>query len=221
MLLNFTELCRKYNIKSTGVIAVGAHFGEEYDEYVTNGIEHIVFIEPCEKAFSVLREKFQTDDRVFKVKRACSDYVGKAIMFTGDNTINKGQSNSLLRPDKHLFLHPEVEFDGTEEVSVDTLTNIISMIKPMAWGGDKWLDGCKLLVMDTQGTEGRVLRGAMGVLHYFDYIYTEINFDSVYENCTLADELDLLLHDFERVETGTKVGGMWSDSLYIRKSLLS
>lgn len=221
MLLNFTELCRKYNIKSTGVIAVGAHFGEEYDEYVSNGIEHIVFIEPCEKAFSVLRDRFHSNHKVMKIKAACSDYAGKAIMFTGDNTINKGQSNSLLKPDKHLFLHPEVEFDRTEEVRVETLSNLVAMIKPAAWGGYKWIEGCKLLVMDTQGTEGRVIKGAMEILGYFDYIYTEINFDSVYENCTLADELDSLLHDFERVETGAKVGGMWSDSLYIRKSLLS
>lgn len=220
MMISFPMLVQKYGIKTKGVVHVGAHWAEEHEEYLAQGIEYFIYIEPCEKAFRVLHEKFHDDENVIRIQRACSDYTGKAIMYTGDNTINHGQSNSLLRPDKHLQLHPEVAFDGEEEVTVDTLSNLISKLNPPKFGGVAWFRNFKLLVMDTQGTEGRVIRGANVILGYFDYVYTEINFDSVYENCTRAEELDLLLHDFERVETGVKVGGMWSDALYIRKSLL-
>lgn len=219
MLLNFSALCKKYSIKTKGVVAVGAHWGEEFNDYTVNGIEYMVFIEPCEKAFKELWARFHHNENVVLINRACSDYVGKAVMFTGDNTVNHGQSNSLLKPDKHLLLHPEVAFDGEEEVTVDILTNLLTKINPPAFGGKNWMETFKLLVMDTQGTEGRVLRGAMGVLKYFDFIYTEVNFGSVYENCTLVEELDFLLKDFDRVETGQRVGGLWSDSLYVRKKL--
>jgi hypothetical protein len=48
-------------------------------------------------------------------------------------------------------------------------------------------------------------------------VYTEVNKDEVYQGCTLVDELDKLLHEFNRLETGQWVGGMWSDALYIRR----
>jgi len=51
-------------------------------------------------------------------------------------------------------------------------------------------------------------------------VYTELNKDYVYEGCTLVDEMDELLNEFERVETGDWVGGCWTDGLYIRKSIL-
>jgi FkbM family methyltransferase len=219
-MISFPMLVQKYGIKTKGVVHVGAHWAEEHEEYLRHGIEYFIYIEPCAKAFEVLWNKFLDNENVVTIDYACSDYTGKAVMFTGDNTVNHGQSNSLLKPNKHLQLHPEVVFDGEEEVAVDTLSNLLSKITPLRFGGEQWLDNFKLLVMDTQGTEGRVISGAKSVLHYFDYVYTEINFDSVYENCTQAEELDSLLSDFERVETGAKVGGMWSDSLYVRKTLL-
>jgi FkbM family methyltransferase len=213
-------LVQKYGIKTKGVVHCGAHWAEEHEEYLAQGIEYFIYIEPCERAFKKLWERFNHNDNVILINRACSDYTGKATMFTGDNTVNHGQSNSLLRPDKHLFLHPEVKFDGEEEVTVCTLDSLLYKISPPRFGGEFWADHFKLLVMDTQGTEGRVIMGGKSVLRYFDYIYTEINFDSVYENCTQAEELDSLLFDFQRVETGAKVGGMWSDALFVRKTLL-
>src|ERR1700761_5281089 len=164
MLLNFSEICKKYSVKTTGVIHVGSHWGQEYDEYLNNGIEQVVFIEPCEAAFKKLWERFHHNENVVLINRACSDYAGRATMFTGDNTVNQGQSNSLLKPDKHLVLHPTVEFNGEEEVLVDTVASLLSKINPPNFGGGGWMNNFKLLVMDTQGTEGRVLRGAMGVL---------------------------------------------------------
>jgi FkbM family methyltransferase len=220
MMISFPMLVQKYGIKTKGVVHVGAHWAEEHEEYLAQGIEYFIYIEPCEKAFKKLWDRFNHNDNVILINRACSDYSGKAIMYTGDNTVNHGQSNSLLKPDKHLFLHPEVKFDGEEEVTVDTLLNLIGRLNPPKFGGYGWFENFKLLVMDTQGTEGRVVRGAKILLDNFDYIYTEINFDSVYENCTQAAELDALLRDFTRMETGAKVGGMWSDSLYVRKTLL-
>jgi FkbM family methyltransferase len=208
MLLNFSELVKKFNIQATSVIQCGAHFGQEYSEYVNNGINKIVFIEPCEKAFMKLVELYGSNPKVQLINRACGDTEGNMTMFTGDNTVNHGMSNSLLKPAKHLIIHPEVAFDGEETVYVDLLDNF-------------GLIGYDMLVMDVQGYEGYVLRGGMETLKSVNYVYSEINFDEVYENNTRAEELDSLLSDFERVETGTKVGGMWSDCLYIRKSILN
>jgi hypothetical protein len=107
---------------------------------------------------------------------------------------------------KHTQIHPGITLPNTELVTVKRLDSLGLAHK-----------GYQLLVMDCQGFEGRVLKGATETLKQVNYVYTEVNRDFVYENCTLVDELDILLHEFDRVETGQWVGGLWSDALYVRK----
>jgi len=122
---------------------------------------------------------------------------------------NQGMSNSLLKPIKHLDQYPSIQFTTTEEVEVRPLDEITSHL----------LTRGNLLVMDVQGFELEVLKGATQTLNQIDYIYTEVNRDEVYENCARVEQLDEFLTDFSRVETSW-AGGSWGDSWYIRKSLL-
>lgn len=209
MLLNFQELINKYKVQSKGVIQVGAHHGQEYKDYLQTGIQNVVFIEPCAKAFAELLRQFQYAPNVRLFNLACGDQMGTAKMYTGDNTINKGQSNSLLKPLKHFDIHPGVEFPDEEEVDVDTLDHLALIGGPY-----------DMLVMDCQGYEGYVLRGGKETLKQINYVYSEVNKDEVYEGCTRVEEMDALLHEFDRVETGVWVGGMWSDAFYVRKTAL-
>lgn len=210
MLLNFQELVKKYNILSKGVIVVGSHWGEEHNGYLSAGIPRMVYIEPCKKAFEELKRRFLYAPIVKLFNIACGDKSETGVtMYTGDNTVNHGQSNSLLRPDKHLQIHETVEFDGEELVDVELLDNLGLIGGPY-----------DLLVMDCQGFENRVLKGGVKTLDQIKWVYTEVSRDSVYHLNGLVDEIDLLLKDFDRVETGTWVGGMWTDALYVRKILL-
>lgn len=209
MLLDFQKLVEKYEVKAKGVIQVGAHHGQEYNDYLQAGIQKNVFIEPCAKAFQELLRRFQYQPNVILYNLACGDEIGSSLMYTGDNTINRGQSNSLLKPAKHLSIHPEVEFTSEEMVDVDLLDNL-----------GLYEFGYDLLVMDCQGYEGHVLRGGIKTLQRINWVYTEVNKDEVYEGNTMVDELDKLLHEFVRVETGQWVGNAWSDAFYVRKTLI-
>ncbi len=206
MLLDFKELVRKYDIKFDNVTVVGAHWAEEHDDYISAGAKHITYIEPCEKAFDVLKSKFDSDKSVSLFNCACGIARGYATMYTGDDTINKGQSNSLLVPDLHLQLHREVEFTDTEQVSIAFLDDMLEFGKEP-----------QLLVLDCQGSEGDVIRGATETLKTVEFLYSEVNRAEVYKNCTKIEELQQLLPDFEIVETGTWVGGAWTDCLFKRK----
>lgn len=207
MLLNFPSLVKKYSIKTDGVIAVGAHFGEEHPDYVAAGIKRFVYIEPCAAAFNVLKNKFAAHHHIQLFNCACGEVECEQVMYTGSQ--NEGQSNSLLKMDKHLQIHPGITLPNTELVTVKRLDSLGLAHK-----------GYQLLVMDCQGFEGRVLKGASETLKQINFIYTEVNKDFVYENCTLVGELDELLNEFDRVETGQWVGGMWTDALYVRKTSL-
>lgn len=207
MLLNFLQLVSKHNIKAKGAIHVGSHYAQEYFDYVTAGIEKFVFIEPCLETFSILKERRGNDENVILVNCACGEVEEERVMYTGSS--NQGQSNSLLKMEKHLQIHPGITLPTTEMVSVRRLDNLGFLGK-----------GYDFLCMDCQGFEGFVLKGAPEILKEVNYVYTEANRDEVYSGCTKVDELDSILNEFERTETGDWVGGMWTDCLYIRKTLL-
>src|SRR6186713_553860 len=189
MLLNLTSLVKKFSLKISGVIHVGAHFGEECDEYSQLSIKNIVLIEPCAKAFTILKQKFGAHHHIRLFNCACGSTNGTGHMFT--ETFNKGQSNSLLRPSNHLRYYPEIKFDGSEEVRICRLDSL---------GLDNKYN---MINMDVQGAEGIVVVGASGIMQCIDYVYTEVNADeaNLYEGAVKISELDALLSDFQRVET--------------------
>lgn len=207
MLLDFKKLVAKYSIKADGIIHVGAHHATEHPDYVAAGIKRFVYIEPCAATFNVLRNKFAAHHHIQLFNCACGDMDCEQVMYTGSQ--NQGQSNSLLKMDKHLQIHPGITLPTTELVQVKRLDSLGLAHK-----------GYQLLVLDVQGYEGHVIRGATETLKQINWIYSEVNKTTVYEKCTLVDELDKLLSEFERVETGAWVGDSWSDALYIRKTLL-
>src|SRR6478735_848898 len=163
MLLDLTTLIRKYNLKITGVIHISANIAQEHEDYVKNGIKEIVYIEPCAPAFNILQKKFAGQHHIKLINCACAAVDGEAQMFT--ETANKGQSNSLLQPMRHLQHYPNIEFKGTEQVRVRRLDNLMLTI-PYKYN---------MINMDVQGAEGAVIIGAKDTLAVIDYIYTEVN----------------------------------------------
>lgn len=213
MLLNLSSLINKYSLNITGIIHVGAHFGEEVKDYHKHGIKNIILIEPCRAAFLHLSNKYRSHHHIKLACCACAAVDGEAEMFT--ETANKGQSNSLLQPARHLQHYPDIQFTGKETVRVYRLDTLIPSM-PVK------IEQYNMINMDVQGTEGAVVIGAKDTLQHIDYIYTEVNEDSanLYKNATKISELDELLKDFVRVEVKWTEQG-WGDALYIRKTKLN
>lgn len=205
MLIDFIEAIKKYDLNITGIVQAGAHWGTECDIYKQIGVKDIILIEPCSEAYSVLVNKFQSDPHVTLLKFALGSRNGVVNMNTEKK--NNGQSNSILKPKLHLQQFPDIVFNGTERVVQRKLDELI-------------LDKSKYntLVMDVQGYEGEVLRGAEELLEGIDVVYTEVNKDFLYEDCTQINELDMLLSEFDRVHTSWD-GGNWGDAIYKRKSI--
>jgi FkbM family methyltransferase len=191
------------NIK--GVVHIGAHYGEEIQEYVDNGIQKITVFEPLSKNFEVLAERLQdvnADIRGYQV--ALGSKKGTATMYLSSN---EAQSSSILKPKEHLEHHPDVSFDGTEEVEVSVLD-------------DYDLENANFINMDVQGYELEVLKGGKKTLKNVDYVYCEVNRGEMYENNAMIDDIDEYLsnYGFERVETyWPETWYKWGDALYIKK----
>ena len=206
MLIDLKKAVAKHRMLINGVIHVGAHFGQEYPEYKAVGAERILFIEPCDQAFKVLQDTFRDRPDVTLFQSACGSEFSIGTMNV--EQANRGMSNSLLKPAKHLEQYPSIQFTATEEVEVRKLDDIV---EHLGFSGN-------LLVMDVQGYELQVLKGATETLKGIDYVYCEVNRDEVYQDCAKVWELDAFLKDFTRVETSW-AGGTWGDAIYKRNTL--
>lgn len=202
MLLEFRELENKYNLDITGVIHIGAHYGEEIVDYVSSGITNIVLFEPLEANFKILESKMSTiNANIIGHQLALGNENKKVTMYLSDN---EQQSSSILKPKKHLVQHPNVHFNGIEEVEMKKLDD---------FGYTEY----NFMNMDVQGYELEVLRGAENTLKYIDYVYCEVNRDEVYENNAYIEQIDDFLgkYNMERVETDWS-GNIWGDAFYIK-----
>lgn len=206
MLINFTTIRQKYEMNIKGVIHIGAHHGQEIQEYLDNGIQNITLFEPLSATFDILTENlkdFNANIQGYQV--ALGSKVGTAMMYLSSN---HSMSSSLLKPKQHLELHPDVLFEGTEEVEVEVLDNFD-------------LRGANFINMDVQGYELEVLKGASKSLENIDYVYCEVNRDEVYEGNAFIGEIDEYLsnYGFERIETHwPETYYTWGDALYIKRA---
>lgn len=203
MEFDFKSLKEKYNLNITGIIHVGAHYGQEVPDYVDCGIKNIVLFEPLKDTFDILSNNVKNiNANIILNNVALGSSQQTTTMFVSDN---EGQSSSILVPSVHLTHHPNVNFPGMEEVTVDILNNYN-------------YNFCNYLHIDVQGYELEVLKGATETLEHIDYVYCEVNRAEVYEGNAYVEEIDEFLKHYgmERVETYW-MGDIWGDALYIKK----
>lgn len=203
MIFNFEELKNENLTHIKGVIHVGGHHGQEYDEYKKLNIP-ILFFEPLSSNYSVLSNKIKEDPNVSAFQCALGNENKKVIMNV--ETANQGQSSSILKPKKHLEQYPHIRFDFHEEVDMFRLDDI-----------DLDLTKYNFMNIDVQGYELEVFKGAFETLKNIDYIISEVNQDEVYEGCPHVSELDeyLCQFGFKRIKTEW-AGVIWGDALYVK-----
>jgi FkbM family methyltransferase len=203
MLLNLNSIVNKYNMKISGVLHIGAHFGEENNAYNDLGIQKRIFFEPLSSNFQVLKNNIGENYTLMNIALGNEN---KKISMNVE-TANSGQSSSILNPVLHLTQYPHIKFESTEEVEMKRLDDL-----------GMNLSDFNFINIDVQGYELEVFKGAEKTLHNIDYIMSEINRDEVYQNCARIEQLiDFLSpYGFELVEQ-TWDGGTWGDGFFIKK----
>lgn len=193
------------NLKMRGVIHVGAHYGQEYNDYLNSGIKNIVFIEPLKKNYERLLTCHQFPDTVLTFNLAIGNMVGEVDMNV--DTANWGMSSSILEPGTHLRHYPKITFDKKETVQITKLDNL---------GINRSL--YNVLVVDVQGYEMEVFKGAEETLKSIDVIFSEVNTDEVYKGCAKMSDVDAFLgvRGFKKHHSHIYAGLGYGDAIYIR-----
>jgi FkbM family methyltransferase len=212
MLLNLENIIKKHSLDIKGVLHIGAHFGEEFESYISNNIKDLIFFEPVPVTFQKLKEKL--NGKAILVNTALGNVEGKIKM--NIETANNGQSSSILKPALHLTQYPHIKFEDTIEVDITTLDKFMSNLYSNGFMGEE--PKYNMINIDVQGYELEVFKGALKTLEGIDYIVTEVNRDTVYHQCVFVEDLDKFLsnYGFQRVET-TWDGVTWGDALYVKK----
>lgn len=202
MIHSLESLIERYHLKISGLIHAGAHQGQEQRIYDRLGIRPVIYFEPVKAHVEVLQQRLGNHPFVTIHPVALGAENKLAEMYV--ETANQGASSSLLKPKAHLDMAPHIIFDRREVVQ----TRMLDDFKTAP---------CNMLVMDVQGYELEVLKGAPRTLNRLDIILSEVSRAELYEHCVQLDALDAFLaqHRFQRVETLWQ-HPTWGDALYIK-----
>lgn len=168
-----------YLAKCRGVIHVGANVGQERHLYADHGLA-VLWIEPIPNVFATLVENIRQEPR----QRAIN-----ALLLDNDDSeqllhvaSNNGESSSVFDLHMHRDIWPEICYVGDLVVRSSTLPSLLNRE-----GVD--LSEYDALVLDTQGSELLVLRGAEPILRRFRYVQTEAADFESYRAGALASEI--------------------------------
>lgn len=203
MLMDFRQILNQGH-KIKNVIHVGAHYGEEVPFYKENGSDCILF-EPHPDSYSLLENKFSDDESVILVNKALGSKEETKTL--NIETANEGQSSSMLKPDMHLKYYPHIVFEDTKVVDQITLDSYMRGIDNR--------EEYNFINIDVQGYELEVFKGADQTLNHVDYIMSEVNWESLYEDCVMMEDLDKFLENygFRKIYL-VKTPYGWGDAFY-------
>jgi FkbM family methyltransferase len=205
--MNWERLCDLYGLpaKVTGVLHAGARMGEEAADYVAADIANVWWIEANDGVIPQLR---------FHVE-PLGHHVIPALLGERDDVLlpfhitnHDGMSSSVLQFGTHLQHDPSTHFVDHRLMRSHRIDSLVAEFD---------IHPVNMLVMDLQGYEGPVLRGATELLPQLDFVMSEVNSKQVYIGATQVEELDEILSDFDRVETLWVADQGWGDALWARR----
>jgi len=202
-----------YLKRVTGIIHVGANLGQERELYAKYKLK-VLWIEPLPHIFEKLRQNIREFPDQIAVNHLITDKDDAEYLFHVAD--NEGMSSSILEFAQHKDIYP-----GVREVSQLMLksTTINSLLRKLGASSHSY----QALIMDTQGSELQVLKGATEHLSQFKFIKTEAADFESYVGCARVDDLTSYLVPFGFKLTRrdkfaeSPSGGQYFDLLYRKR----
>lgn len=201
-----------YLRRVNGVIHVGANVGQERELYHDYNLS-VLWIEPIPSVFDQLKENIALLPNQECVRALVADTDGQELTFHIAN--NNGESSSILELADHRDIWPDVQFVKDMELRSVTLPTLLKTesIDPKKFDA---------LVLDTQGSELLILKGARLLLPGLRYIKTEVADFESYAGCARLEDMTKFLsqHGFREwrlaVFAERQRGGRYYEVVYRR-----
>ena len=206
------------DITLTGVIHVGAHRGEEVNEYEDLGAKQVIWVEANPDVFEEMRVALTN------AESAIESHAFQYAASTEDHATVKfnryyGPDAGYLRGNKGCssLLKAEGRFEAwyKDTIEVETIT-----IDTLLEENDFKVEDFQLLNMDVQGAELMVLKGSEKVLDNVRWVTTEATWeDPDYIDNVMYDELKSFLESKGFVETQiVPHAENWGDVLFVKET---
>jgi FkbM family methyltransferase len=200
-----------YLRRVSGIIHIGANAGQERDLYAGYGLD-VLWFEPIPAVFDELCKNISALPKQRALNHLVTDRDGEKYLFNVAN--NGGASSSILEFDRHSELWPEVTTQAVITLKSVTLDTLL---------GDE--DRYQAIVLDTQGSELLVLKGATRVLSKIRYVTAEAADFESYIGCARVDDIVQFLGDFgfkliQKHKTAeSSLGGQYFDMLFRKRNV--
>jgi FkbM family methyltransferase len=195
------------------LVHVGAHLAQERSLYEDCGYQQVLWIEGSPDVFQRLSKVLHSHQGSAQHHSLCAlltDKDGDEIALKTFS--NDGKSNSIFSPTSEMASRwPSVTQTGkTESVSTRTLDSVLAE-SPLA-------GHCDVLIVDVQGAELLVLRGAEKTLANAKAVIAEVSTRPYYQGGVLFPELKAFLES--RGFTAMSLPRRHGDMLFLRNEYL-
>ena len=204
MLISPSRLRQLFGVRPSGVLHVGAHHAEEFEEYRKAGFGPTIWVEAQSELLARIREVIAgSEDSV--VEAVAWSETGKKLTF---QVTSETQSSSLFGLAEHLLEYPQIQTMEERQVTTVRLDEVLPPESRFDF-----------VTLDIQGAELEALKGMGDLLSRVKWIFTEVNRRELYEGIPLVEDLDNFLsrQGFRRVVTLWYPAG-WGDALYVKTS---
>jgi FkbM family methyltransferase len=171
---------------------IGANDGQECTVYAEFDLR-VAWVEPIPDVFERLCENLKPfpKQRAYRYLLAAED--GREYTFHITN--NAGASSSILPLAKHREMWPDIAYTGEIQMPGTTFGTFVEKERLR-------LADYQALVLDTQGSELMILKGAADLLAHFRFIKVEVaDFESYIGCCQLAEMAEFMRdHGFRERE---------------------
>jgi 2-O-methyltransferase len=165
--------------EARGVVHIGANYGQERDLYAKHKL-NVLWVECIPEVFQKLAENIRSYRRQKAVQCLLTDRDNQEYSFYLSS--NEGAaSSSIFDFAKHKEIWPDVHMTSVVKLRSRTLS---TMLKKEGIA----IEDYDALVMDTQGSELLILKGARELLPRFKFVKTEVaDFESYKGGCVLSE----------------------------------
>lgn len=198
-MLKFKDL----NINPKGIIHIGAHLGEEKEQY---GNIPVIWVEGNPRIIGRLRCNVGNDPVIPCI-------VSNIVKTTVFNIATESSSSSLYEFKRHKKYYPKT----------DVLHKIIVSTKPFSLLIRELnikMRKYNFLVISAGGSELEVLQGFDRYLNKIDYILTKIYDEEIYKDCKNIDSINHYLKQQGFALKTKKVTNGWGRAFYIRDAFI-
>ena len=207
------ELLKDLGCEPRGLIHVGAHIGQEFEDYKRHRLEQVLYIEANPRIYEQLKRRVESATGHFAINALCAERDGCQVKFRVSS--NEGLSSSILDFGWHATEHPEVHWASEIELTTTTLDKVIDRFCAARPRFPATRFDC--VVLDTQGTELRVFQGAHRSLSIAQFVYTEVNEGGLYEADASLEDVTAFMKTFGfRLKNLHINRHRWGDALFVK-----